>query len=604
MEYVIFNKESDDFTVKYAPNKIKEIVGCEKQVNTLSNWLINYESSRRSHIEFMRMKKTTKNKKRVTRVKKKTDSKDSADFIAIPQTGKKRKKTYTEASCALVTGDHGCGKTSIVKAVLNSFKYKIRTVNFARLTSGTNSGNINIKSFTNSILDCDDVYTLMNDQHMNSADNSTRVASKIAIIIDEVESISSNTEKEMIRTMLDINSMRWKAPVIFISNNKHKKLITLLKSECFHVHIYEPEVDDMMNLLVRIGVKENMVMEDKMIAHSIIEHSRFDYRKMVSTLQMLSKVYMGEQIDKEKLASYLKFTDQRDVDRTIYEYTIKLFTEFISIEKSLRIFEGDKVNMPLMVQQNHFMAVSNYIKDDDLKFKVAEEITNSLAIGDIIENYIYSDQNWDLHEIQGHYSCVFPSYQIIKHTDTAKLKADAKYPFYKPVFVAQYPKDLNRTSTRNINWKNIKAASEFFNDMTVSDYVRANQLIRQLLGDKRVDECGDMIEPYNLTHDGVSYILKIDKVTGTKKVIPKEIDKMVKQITVEPLEKIKITKKKATKQTKSRVTKSVKTPVAKPKVAKPKVAKPKVSKPKVSKPKVAKPNVAKPNVTRPRAKND
>lgn len=548
MEYVNFDKESDDFTVKYAPCKLNEIVGCNRQIKMLSNWLENYDMNRRAHYEYIKKKEINKANKKVnkSRNKTKSGSKNNTSIADVFTVGKKGKKKYSEASCVLVTGDHGCGKSSIVKAVLNSFNYKIRTVNFSKLTS------YNIDSFTRSLLDCDGVYTFIDECNSRNSRNSKnsnrnknrRKPAKIAVIIDEVESISSNNEKILINTLLEINNQYWKSPVVFISNNKHKKLITTLKNECFHVHINEPEVDDMLNLLIRIGENEQMQMEDPSIAHKIIEHSRFDYRKMISTLQMLCKVYGQDQIDKNKLESYLKFTDQRDVDRTIYEDTVKLFTEFDSIEKSLRIFEGDKVNMPLMVHQNHFLALSSYVKNTKQKLKTAEEITNSLAIGDIIENYIYSDQNWGLQETQGYYSCVFPSYKINQVVNTETLKMDSKYPFYRPVFQTQFPKDFNRTSTRKINGKNIKAASEFFNDMDVSDYVRANQLIRQLLKDKRIDECNELIKEYNLTHTGVMYVLKIDKVTGTKKVISKDIDKMVKQITVEPIIKSKITKKK------------------------------------------------------------
>ena len=534
MEFVSLddNKKSDDFTVKYAPTKISEIVGCRKQVEMLSNWLRDYEANGREHRAYMRQM-SKKRGKRVTKRARKTNSKDSTASTMKGGNSASKKREYTQASCALVSGDHGCGKTSIVKAILNSFKYKIRTVDFSKLTSG------NIDSFTRSLLDCDGVYTFVNEQSEGGevVRNGRRVAAKIAIIIDEVESVSSNNEKKLIETLLQINEESWKAPVIFISNNKHKRMINNLKKACFHLQIYEPEVEDMLNLLIRIGVGEDMQMEDESIAHSIIEHSGFDYRKMISTMQMLHKLYGQDHIDREKIESYLRYTDQRDVDRTIYENTVRLFTEFDTIEKTLRVFEGDKVNMPLMVHQNHYMATSKYVNDKERQLDAAEKISSSLAIGDIIENYIYSDQNWGLQEVQGYYSCVIPSYEINQATDTKQIKIDSRHPYYRPVFSTQFPKDLNRTSTRKINYKNIKAAAEFFNDMAVSDYIRASQLIRQLLEEGRVDECDELIKRYNLTQAGVMYVLKIDKIMGTKKTISKDVEKKVKKITIEPVSK-------------------------------------------------------------------
>lgn len=535
MEYVRFDEESDDFTVKYAPTKVGEIMGCRRQVSALSQWLKDYADNRDEFLSFKRLR----DKRATNRGGRKANTRDSANSGAGTTPAKKAIKTKSSA-CAVVTGDHGCGKTAIVKAVLNSHGYKIRTVNFAKLSAS------NISSFTHSLLECDGVYTFIDEQNNHTGatqkvtDKGQRVPEKIAIMIDEVESISSTAEKQLINMLLSINNDNWMVPVIFISNNKHRKLITTLTKECFHVPIYQPEVDDMFNMLVRIGESEKMHMVDASIADSIIEHAGFDYRKMISTLQMLHKVYGEESIDRKMLDAYLRFTDQRDVDRSIYENTIKLFTEFKNIETTLRIFEGDKVNMPLMVHQNHFLALSDYVYTDFAKLSAAEDITSSLATGDLIENYIYSDQSWTLQEVQGHHSCVYPSFQLTSVVDLPKLKRDSKYPFGRPAFRTQFPKDLNRTSTRKINGKNIKAAGEFFNDMSVPDYVRANQLIRDLLNDGRVEECKELIDRYNLTHSGVMYVLKIDKVTGTKKTVSKDLDRMVKDITVEPVIKSRI----------------------------------------------------------------
>ena len=667
MEYITFDKISDDFTVKYAPSNTADIVGSFSQVKSLEKWLEDYDRNGQIHrrkLSTAQHKKPTKRKAvkpdpdveldsdtiiKTDDAKMGTDGtnkmKTDSDDIDVFAQNRKGKKEYSDASCVLVTGDHGSGKTSVVKAVLNAHNYKIRTVNFAKIASNNN----NVESFTNSLLDCDGVFTFIEEaakepdaktktvidksvidksiidksehrQNTNTSKDSTRMEyddlmedymkgfgvpprsssnssrasldsrsrrsnrsstsstvrnqnrnqnrtghtnradlarhpaykvrqkDKIAIIVDEIESVSSNNEKMLIDMLLEINSKKWKAPVIFISNNKHKKIITTMKKECFHIHFYEPLTTDMIRLLIRIGEGESMRFEEEATAYAIIEHSGHDYRKMISTLQMLYKVYGSEPISQEMLESYLKITDQRDVDRTIYEDTVKLFSEFKSIETTLRVFEGDKVNMPLMVHQNHYNAVSGYIKDVDTKLSTAEQITDSLAMGDIIDNYIYSDQSWGLQEVHGNYSCVFPSYILNNVADTEKLRADSKR-YYRGVqqFRMDFPKDLNRTSTRKINQKNIKAASEFFPDMSVPDYVRANQLIRQLLEDGRAEECGKLIERYNLTHVGVMYVLKIDKVTGTKKVVSKDIDKLVKQITVEPVVKSKITKVKVSK---------------------------------------------------------
>jgi hypothetical protein len=46
------------------------------------------------------------------------------------------------------------------------------------------------------------------------------------------------------------------------------------------------------------------------------------------------------------------------------------------------------------------------------------------AFGDIIDNYIFSDQNWSLQETHGHFTCVYPSYVLNNNIDTKKLNND------------------------------------------------------------------------------------------------------------------------------------------------------------------------------------
>jgi hypothetical protein len=212
----------------------------------------------------------------------------------------------------------------------------------------------------------------------------------------------------------------------------------------------------MFNLLEKIGLGENFKFENEAIAEKIINHSQKDYRRLIVTLGELYRIYNSSIITNDNVDNYIKFSCSKDVDRSIYENTIRLFTGYKNINTALKIFDLDKTNMPLMVHQNHFLASNKYIKDKSKEIDVSYDITTSLSYGDIIENNVYSEQNWTSQEISGFYSCVFPSYKLNKMIDMKKLAYDSKNPYYKPAFSSQYPKDLNRTSTRCINRKKLR----------------------------------------------------------------------------------------------------------------------------------------------------
>jgi len=127
-----------------------------------------------------------------------------------------------------------------------------------------------------------------------------------------------------------------------------------------------------------------------------------------------------------------------------------------------------------------------------------------LSFGDIIENYIYGDQNWDMRDIHGFYTCVLPSYLMCHN-------ADNNYRFR-----LEFLKDINKTSTKKINKKNIDNTDICFQDMNIDDYIYINKIVRRLVGDNRIAECGELLKGYKFKVEHIESLLKIDKIKSTK----------------------------------------------------------------------------------------
>ena len=71
--------------------------------------------------------------------------------------------------------------------------------------------------------------------------------------------------------------------------------------------------------------------------------------------------------------------------------------------------------------------------------------------------------------------------------------------------------------------------------MTINDYVFATKMIKQLLDNDRVEKCKENLREYKLDSKGIMYVLRIDKINGAKKDISKNIEKRVKEVSVEPI---------------------------------------------------------------------
>lgn len=531
MDIIDFSEKPSTLFDKYAPKTIPQIIGAKRQVYALVDWLKNYEKNAimntKDNDDKKKGKKNRKRKKEIIESENE-DEKDEEDdeendesfSDMFTNSDKKKKKDPNTCACAIVTGDHGTGKSVVVKAVLHDLGYQIKAVNYAKV------GNIKaVDDFIENLLTCGDVY----------GNIKNKANTKFAVIVDEIQSVITPTEKSIITGLSKINSEIWGCPVIFIGSNKHKKIMTGIKKDCYHISMYPPEANDMLKLLERIGLGEKMKLENEEVAIEIIRYAQNDYRRLIVIMGELLRIHGQNIITKTDIDNYMEVTSDKDVDKSIYENTALLFSNYQGINSSLKIFGLDKTNMPLMVHQNHFLATNSYIKNRKDIVDLSFDLTNNLAHGDVVENYIYSDQNWTLQETYGFYSCVYPSYRLNQTIDTKKLEHDSKHPYYKPAFSSQYPKDLNRTSTRCINYKkNIKPANEYFTDMTVEDYVLAVKLIRNLLENGRADECEEILKEYNLTTQGIMYVLKMDKINGTRKDVPKSVENKVKHISVEP----------------------------------------------------------------------
>jgi hypothetical protein len=539
MDIVEFNKESDTLTEKYAPSNINEIIGAKRQVHALAEWIKKYNISAKINLQKHNNKKSGKKTRRCKTKELKIISENSVPVVTEASDDeltegeeevdikKAKKKDPNVCSCAIVTGDHGTGKTAVVRAVLNGMGYIIKSVNFAKMGSVKS-----VDDFVENILVGDDIYVTMEKTPHK----------KFAVLVDEIQSVSTPTEKGIINGLLKLNSELWSCPVIFIGSNKHKKIMTGVKKECYHISMYAPETEDMIRLLERVGVGEGLILENEEVAIGIIRQSQNDYRRLIVTLGELYRIHGSDTIKQSDLQNYTKFTGEKDMDRSIYENTTRLFSQYNGINSALKIFETDKSNMPLMVQQNHFLAINGYLKNKSKHLDLSADLTDIIAHGDVVDNYIYSDQNWSLQETYGFYGCVYPSFKLNRSINTDQLADDAKFPYYSPKFKSLYPKDLNRTSTRCINYKNVKSANEYFQDMSIDDYVLISKFVKSLLEDGKVSECEKLLRDYNLSAQSIMYVLKIDKINGTRKDVPKIIEKKVKDIASEPIKAVVIRK--------------------------------------------------------------
>ena len=175
-----------------------------------------------------------------------------------------------------------------------------------------------------------------------------------------------------------------------------------------------------------------------------------------------------------------------------------------------------------MMHQNYIKCVMQYYNKHEKSYDLLADIAISMAKGDLIENYIYSDQNWDMQEVHGFFSCVNPSFKLTH----AKLciTADELRP------LMEFPADLNKTSIKRINKKNIVNSNNCLKNFEINDFICIDKLIKKLIDDDKIEECVQLFDGYNAKVENIESILKIDKINETKSVLQTHVRKKFSQL--------------------------------------------------------------------------
>lgn len=428
---------STEFINKYKPTKINEIIGNDNTINRIVEWITEYDTVRNFLRDNNMLKTTTKGrKKKITGVNEK-----ELEYS-------KRKGNL------LITGTNGCGKSTIIQIILKELDYDI--INLMTIDS---KQKIDIE--------------LINKLSSNySYGNNNK---KKVLLIDELESIISSTNKTgTIDIIKENNFKRW-MPIIIITNNKHNKQLTETKKYSDEMRIFTPFPNQIYNWVRNICQKENIKMNNTLIT-KFIEKCQQDMRKIL--IQLYEIKINNNEITEEYLNEFNEIIKEKDLDQELFQATKNLLTNYKDIKTCIEIHDTEKAIMPIMLFENYSKYSNNNIHKD---------IIDKLSDGDIIENYIHGEQIWDLTEIHGLMSVAIPSYIINSNKKTKTTKID-------------YAADLNRTSVKMMNKKYItKIKDSLDNNKSIEELIYMSNILKT-----------------KIPSDEEEMVIKINKLRNTK----------------------------------------------------------------------------------------
>ena len=410
----------------------------------------------------------------------------------------------------IVSGNHGIGKSLTIKYLLEDNNYLVKTIFPNEIKLYRNDGDF--KDFFN---------------YKNSIKNKIKFSSghsekKLALIFDETESITLTSEKKFIIEIFKMNNKKKLFPLIFISNNQHSKLLNDLKKNCVEIRFVPPANFELKNLICKVLNQENIKIENNKIIDLLIDFSQSDIRKLINILQELNYHYSNKVINEKDYNKYIQLSKQKYNELGLFETTLELINNNKSYEEINQYYENEKVLLPLMIHENYPKRVLNKTKLDNEKLlDQINNICDSISIGDNIETSIYTDQNWFLQRIHCFFSCINSTYWInLGNTKGIKLEN------------IKFSSDLNKTSLKNINKKNINNLSKLLPNKSLQEILYINKICNHLANNNRIDEIIKILKNYNVnfTIKDIELCIKIDKTFDFMKFNSKEkksINKMI-----------------------------------------------------------------------------
>lgn len=361
---------------KYLPTNSSEIIGNKKEIKWIKKWLDHFEG-----------KDTFPNFK----------------------------------NGILLSGKPGIGKTTMAHIILKEAGYDILEFNASEVRSQKI-----IRSKLSSVINGSNILQMVNK------------INKTAIIMDEVDGTSSG-EKGVIKELVSyIDNAEKYSMEISKKKNKKKKIrkkknsypvnrtpiICLcnnivngmkgLKNACIHIKVSVPSDEDIFQLIKKIKINENIRMNDT-VCRLIVPHCQMDLRRTINILENIKLYFNNNEIKPSDISKIIKSFGNKDIDVGLYTAINNIFDTKLSIDNSLINYQADKVFVPMLVHENIDKQVRlNYNNTDIEKLDALYEYYDYITNGNIVENEVFSNHNWQLNDYVGIMSCYSANYIINK----------------------------------------------------------------------------------------------------------------------------------------------------------------------------------------------
>ncbi|MHA1474247.1 MAG: AAA family ATPase [Promethearchaeota archaeon] len=363
---------------KYRPQTTKDLIGFEKIVNKLKQFLDEFFILQ---TKYRNLRKEIKNISDPTLMKKKK--------LQLKSFQLKMQRHKAQ----ILIGPPGVGKTTIVYALANDYNMSVIELNASDVRTEDALQN-----------------KLQETVKSTNLLSFTKKKSKGKIIlIDEVDGLHGQKDRGGVKALINIIAIS-KFPLILTCNYRDKKLKSLFDL-LGSINISQASPKDISKVLRKISKSENLDISDEQIQHLAVE-SNGDYRSSINDLQALTQ--SSHSIDEETLAN---INMKRDTETEIQVFMNKMFA-------TNKIKDAKKILDDVLGPVIDFRSIHKWINENLLSYITKRYdlyyAFDNLAHSDRILGYIGRTQDY------AHLSYFFDILAGVRFAKSDKILAENK----------------------------------------------------------------------------------------------------------------------------------------------------------------------------------
>lgn len=345
-----------------------------------------------------------------------------------------------------------------------------------------------------------------NNNNFNSMLNEKYTCVTKGLIIDNLDFISLNIKKKYLKACIIDNLKYKKIPIIIISKDNSNKFLDEIYKEKIKFNQYSIEYTN--NEILSIC---NKILDmNSLFIRMICEKTNYNI-KIILNICNLYKNATSKKDDIKYLDYILSIFYFKKESSTIFDSLTNILVTQNTNEIKY-FYDKDKVILPLILHENYIKLIeSNNNFEIQDKISTIDQISKIISFGDTIETFIYTDQNWILHNSHCFITCILTSYLLNPYVSNQKINKES----------FSYSTELNKTSLMNINKKNISNIIQLTN-LQINEIFYLNYLLNTLIHTS-LEKIIALLKDYihlnkNQFIKLIDMILKIDKTYSFKNI--------------------------------------------------------------------------------------